>query len=152
LIGPYRLSNIIKTNDVSLKYGRVSVPFQVDEIFLEPDGKTGSEDFIFVDYSSFLSHLSVFIQPEYNQTIRNDLQNVDLYDYSEKVFFNFPRVDRIEEYNDNDFDVVQGNIIKFTSKIMYLIGYDQVESSHPILSFMFQTRFFSLFLGNFYFH
>jgi ABC-type antimicrobial peptide transport system permease subunit len=126
---------------------RTYVPLKVGLILPEPFGKYSSEARITIltEFDRFLPHWSQFIPAKYTPQDRALLSQVPGTDYATDIYFNIKN--RLVEYNERDYDVIQNKLIQFSSRIMYFLGYNQLDSSFPILRLLFQTRFISLFLG-----
>lgn len=123
------------------------IPFQISKIIEKPFGKFSNENIsaILIEYETFIEYIYNFIDPNYNLTQRIEFSKINFYDYSTDIYYNLPN--RIEYYKESDYDKIQTNLINFSSKIMYFLGFNQIDSRFPILNLLFNFRFLSLFLG-----
>ena len=134
---------------VTFNNGTIFFPVIVDEISNDVYGKMATKirDYVIMEYDSFLDHISTFFPSQlFSDEEKEAFSRVNHYDYAGEVFFNQPP-NRLEAYNENDFKTVRDRVTKYASTVMYLTGFNQLDSSFPILEMMEQTQFFSLFVG-----
>jgi ABC-type antimicrobial peptide transport system permease subunit len=156
-MGPYREMGMIKkTNnyDVHRKLrfnnGLVHVPLVVKDVLIDYAGKieSGLSDAILVDYSTLLEHISDYLPPQiFTPKEAAIMKKVDMYKYTQYVYVNHDPAIRLKVYNNNDYGKIQTSVTNFATRVLYNIGYNQVNSDFPILSYMRGTRFFAMFLG-----
>jgi len=158
MMGPYREMNGVidpETNQdtkkrLSFNNGLVYIQLEVQDIIVDYAGKIESAqtDAVIVEYENLFSHVSEFLPMQvFNETHKGDLARSDPYRYSQFVYVNNDPSKRLQVYNNNDYNRIQAQITSFATRIMYNIGFNQVTSEFPILSYMRETRFFAMFLG-----
>mmetsp|Transcript_844 Transcript_844/g.2906 ORF Transcript_844/g.2906 Transcript_844/m.2906 type:complete len:1061 (-) Transcript_844:73-3255(-) len=142
------LSSNGANDENAVYYFTLMAPFTVSSIFDE-DKNYGKQDTsgnsFFVDYATYLGHMANFSSQYYASQVRPTFPNIDLYSYAGEVFFNMR--DRIQKYNLNDYNTLQNRVLGYASTISYYIGFDQIATRFPILVYLRETRFFSLFIG-----
>jgi hypothetical protein len=47
----------------------------------------------------------------------------------------------------SNYDVIQSNVIKYGSRVLYAMGFNVIDADFPVLDAVGETRFFGLFLG-----
>lgn len=71
--------------------------------------------------------------PQQGPAERASIANHTLYEYAPKVLFNFPPKDRLNKYINSNYFVIQEGVVEFTSNLLYLIGFGDVDTDVPIL-------------------
>jgi ABC-type antimicrobial peptide transport system permease subunit len=157
-IGAYRQMGMISNtsnydDDQRLRFNNalIHVPFVVRDIVVDYAGKIESRlsDGILADYSNLIQHIADYLPPQvfdkpYHRPI---MKSVDMYQYAQYIYINHDTYVRISVYNKNDYGNVQAAVTNFATKVLFNIGYNQVNTEFPILNYMRETRFFALFLG-----
>ncbi|EFC43843.1 predicted protein [Naegleria gruberi] len=150
--GPYRDSHMIalKNRRLTFNGGATYIPVIVEDVANNAYGKyqsTNLENAIIMEYDSLLAHVAEFLNEDlFSKSEKSTLSQLDLYDYASEVYVNYPP-NRLTAYNENDYKVIREKITKFASTSMYLMGFNQLSSSFPILEMMEVTQFFALFVG-----
>ncbi|KNC50523.1 uncharacterized protein AMSG_00684 [Thecamonas trahens ATCC 50062] len=80
------------------------------------------------------------------QDVRSMLGASSMAEFASEINVNLPPP-RIDPYLSSDFDTIQKNVLRFTSKVVYALGFNQLDADEPIVENLRATRFFSLFLG-----
>jgi ABC-type antimicrobial peptide transport system permease subunit len=157
LIGPYRdmgmidsISNYDLNHHLRFNKGLIHVPFVVRDVIIDYAGKieSGLSDALLVDFGTFAAHISEFLPPQIFTPAQSDImKRTDLYKYAQYVYVNHDPAVRLQVYNNNDYGKIQARVTSFATRVLYNIGYNQVNAEFPILSYMRGTRFFAMFLG-----
>jgi hypothetical protein len=71
--------------------------------------------------------------PNQGPAERASIANHTLYEYAPKVLFNFPPKVRLNKYINSNYFVIQEGVVEFTSNLLYLIGFNDVDTDVPIL-------------------
>lgn len=133
-------------------------PVEIWNVFSDSKGKfeSGKKDYIVMEFDPFLSYLKEHVHYNISQyvvqttsghTTWSDMASrANLYHFVKIVNMNFPP-DRVTNYISTNYDVIQGQVIKFTSRALYYIGFPEVEVTLGILSTLSDLRFFTLYLG-----
>lgn len=100
----------------------------------------------FTSYSLFYKQVAPYLHPRVTAEMRTNLTLLNPYEYAQLVYFNIPP-SRTDAYNNNNYDTTQKVITGIASDIFYLLGFDQIATSMPILGYMYGIRFMGLFLG-----
>jgi hypothetical protein len=99
-----------------------------------------------LEYEHLYQYLSNFLNPKVTDLQRIKFSQLNFKHYAGQIYFNLPPP-RIDRYNLNNYDDIQTMVTKFTSKINYAIGFNQVSTSYPVLSFMSSYNIFTLFFS-----
>lgn len=147
LIGVFRASGIPVEENNGFSSLSLNVPFSVGHIYSKSYGKFGGDvsDSLLINYDNFLLYSSRFLYRQYNSTEINNFSNVNFFEYANRIYFNHH--DRMKVYNKADYDDIQLELTAFASRVVYFLGFDQLTSNFPILRYIYNTRFMSLFLG-----
>uniref|UniRef100_A0A7S3DHJ4 ABC3 transporter permease C-terminal domain-containing protein n=1 Tax=Palpitomonas bilix TaxID=652834 RepID=A0A7S3DHJ4_9EUKA len=124
------------------------IPARVAAVSDGAKGKVPEDDTvsnIFMDFTSFAQMLRESINPVSRPYMDRYLQKMNMKHYASKVIFNIPN--RINELTDPNFDVIQKRVVDFASKVLYSIGFPDIDTELNLLSEMSSLRFFNLFLG-----
>eukprot|EP00906_Rhabdomonas_costata_P011631 RCo016575 len=126
----------------------VNMVLTIEEIVRTPRGKlsNSADFFMVVEYGTFYELLAQNINPDLPRGLREHIANIDPYTTATEVDFNLPP-ERFRHYRSNDYNEIQGTVLPFADQILYLIGYSQFSTSLPVLNFMKNAKFFSMFLG-----
>jgi len=133
------------TNQENIVY----VPFQVDQIFSNIGGKApqDAKDMIVTEWSNVVA-----IVTNFNPTLLSRANMTSMStstftptDFSTTLAVNMPN--RLDAYINSDFDIVKKNVVQFASKVLYRLGFDQVDSTLPILDSLTQSNVFALYLA-----
>jgi len=129
-------------------FAAVNMVLRIHAIAPESFGKlpNDAESWVFVEYSTVLEELARHLSPRIPPIVRQALAAVDPYTCATKVSFNVPP-QRFDFYNSNNYDHIQGNLLPFAGKVMYSLGFSRFSSKLGLLTFMRDSRFFSMFLG-----
>eukprot|EP00756_Hemistasia_phaeocysticola_P014897 Hpha_TRINITY_DN15370_c3_g4::TRINITY_DN15370_c3_g4_i1::g.87410::m.87410 len=149
LVGLYRSLGIAEGEWPYSKYAVVNFPLKVKAVVSEVAGKleNGMDRFSFIELNTMLKHLAPFMHPELSANIKSQVADADVYTYVTEINLNVPPTERMALYNSNDYDQVQLRFVDFAGQLVYSIGFNQVSPTAGILEFMYESRFFSLFLG-----
>ncbi|KAF2072771.1 hypothetical protein CYY_005917 [Polysphondylium violaceum] len=126
----------------------VYITAKVADTFTKGEGKfPSSEDHaIIIDYSTFIPFISSQLDPTLSINTKEYIKNTNLYDYSQIMIINFPP-SRLEPYIDSNQDHVLEKLNLFSSNILYKIGFNQLDTSLPIMDELSKNRYVALFLG-----
>jgi ABC-type antimicrobial peptide transport system permease subunit len=130
-------------------WGRVLMPLTIANLVTSTDGKLSadSNDFIFVDYETILTSFAVFLNPAMPAQNRRMFAETDPHDLASEITFEFPPSERKDVYSQTDDKDVLASATAFATPIIATLGFNQVDVSMPIVSYIQANRFFSLFLG-----
>ena len=129
-------------------FSEVYVPVVVKNTFSDPLGKTPVDvtNTALIDYATFTQLIAKNMHPQANSTVRGIWNSTDLYHYAGTVILNLPPP-RIQAYLQSDQDAIRKNVVVFGSEVLYTLGFNQIDSSLPVLSKLETTQYFALFLG-----
>ncbi|EFC50030.1 FtsX domain-containing protein [Naegleria gruberi] len=123
---PFKIKDILSTNYRKMEYS--------------------VNNYIFIDYNNFLKSITKYLNLNYNFEIKKQIEQLNLREYSPILYFNLSPT-RIQKYNLQQFSQVKEMIVKFGSSISYFIGFNQISQNYPILVYLNDLRFVSMFLG-----
>ncbi len=99
-----------------------------------------------MEYSTFLRYMAKNLHPKMPQELRDRWASANLYDYAGHVAINFPPP-RIQTYLKSDYDKIEREVVQFSSKIAYDIGFNEIDVTMPVIDSLKTSQYFSLFLG-----
>lgn len=103
--------------------------------------------YIFLNYHHALATVASGMSPALPADKRAAFAAVNPDHCATQVLFNFPTGRRNEIYVNTDYDVTQSKATTFAAVIAAPLGFNQIDVDMPILASLFDTRFFSLFMG-----
>eukprot|EP01132_Coremiostelium_polycephalum_P001224 gene1224-1547_t len=120
----------------------------IQDVFSSGSGKFSSseESAIIIDYGTFLGFSATQIDPRISPTSKSSITNSNLYEYAQSITINLPP-SRLQTYIDSNQDTILKKLIDFSSKVLYKIGFNLLDSQLPIMEELYQNRYVSLFLG-----
>ncbi|KYQ91201.1 DUF214 family protein [Tieghemostelium lacteum] len=132
-------------NIIPIIYMTVKIQDTFDK---EASGKYPSNEksAIFMDYSTFIPFVVTQLDPNTLKSSLNFMNNTNLYDFAQSIVINLPP-SRLEPYTNSNQDEILQYLIKFSSKILYKIGFNLLDSSLPIMNVLSKNRYVALFLG-----
>jgi len=101
---------------------------------------------VVLEYSTILKLISEYLNPDVSPAFRSSLASLDPYDAVPKVLFNLPPP-RFESYSSSDFAANARTVVAWSSKIVYLLGLNQLSNSVPLLDAMQINTYAVMFLG-----
>ena len=129
---------------------RINVPFTVAGILPSSLGKFAASETtaMLVEYNDLIQTLGRAMSTNMTgvSILRPHIRTLDLQDYASEINVNLPDP-RIEPYLSSDFDTIQKNVLDYTAKVVYRIGFNQIDADEPIVESLRASRFFALFLG-----
>ncbi|GAM17947.1 hypothetical protein SAMD00019534_011220 [Acytostelium subglobosum LB1] len=134
--------------NTSSEYPYIYLTCKVEAIFSSPGGKFGSSinNAIIMDYATLIPYTVTQIDPEISPFSRQLINNSNLYEYAEYVIINLPP-SRLEPYINSNQDTILKNLVQFSSKVLYKIGFNDLDAELPVMSELSNNRYVSLFLG-----
>eukprot|EP01080_Neovahlkampfia_damariscottae_P004723 gene4723-8307_t len=128
---------------------RINIPVVVGAIFSDVSiwGKFDDSDStaMVMEYNGFISHITKYLHPGFNQKQVYSFSKTNLYASATHLYFNMP--DRLEAYNSPYYQDTQNKVAKFGSRILYFLGYTQVNAEYRILKYLSNTQLINLFTG-----
>ncbi|KAJ5072648.1 hypothetical protein M0811_01663 [Anaeramoeba ignava] len=126
----------------------LNIPLYVNEIVPDGDGKTenSASGVIYSEFDYFMKTAADHLYPYANASFVEAFRNIDLSFFADYVYFNH-QPPRSSMYDSSNFDKIKTNFVGFVSKILYRIGFQNLDASEPLLSSLRGYRFFQLFLG-----
>eukprot|EP01062_Namystynia_karyoxenos_P059026 TRINITY_DN50458_c0_g1_i1.p1 TRINITY_DN50458_c0_g1~~TRINITY_DN50458_c0_g1_i1.p1 ORF type:complete len:1108 (+),score=417.64 TRINITY_DN50458_c0_g1_i1:67-3324(+) len=149
LLGVFTAAGLERTRWPYSSYGVVHFPVRVAELTSDSYGKleNGAEKFLFMEFEHFISYVAEFVNPAVTPEQRQIIATADLARYASSISVSLAPKERKSTYNQNDYAVVQLAVIEWAATLLYRVGFNQLDTSAEVLSFMQESRFFSLFLG-----
>ena len=139
----------VSSSPVYTSFGQVIVAKTVVAVTSDAHHKIGTADssYAFVDFDSFVPAVANGLSPDATISQRTIFSSTPSADCASEVNFNFPPNLRNSWYLQTDFAVTRTFAIRFISTIVATLGFNQIDVSTPILTYLNANRFFSLFLG-----
>jgi ABC-type antimicrobial peptide transport system permease subunit len=138
-----------KTNRDLMSNSEIAyLPVIVKNIYWNIAGKYQSDVTVgmIMEYEHFLPYLVSHLNPLLPAFSKQNISSINLYEYAATVNINLPPP-RIAAYMESNYDTLQRNVISWAGAVLYKLGFNQLSTAVPVLSQLFTTRFFSLFLG-----
>eukprot|EP00164_Ancoracysta_twista_P018422 GFYU01031884.1.p1 GENE.GFYU01031884.1~~GFYU01031884.1.p1 ORF type:complete len:616 (-),score=122.39 GFYU01031884.1:840-2687(-) len=123
------------------------VPFVLKYLIPDPKGKMpkSSTREVWAEYSQFLPYLHKYLNPVV-EGVPDRLAAIKLDEHAHQILVNAPP-DRILPYMSNDYRHIQSELVPWANRLIYKLGFSQIDSSMPVLWGLWGTRLFSIFLG-----
>eukprot|EP01116_Phalansterium_solitarium_P009244 TRINITY_DN23310_c0_g1_i1.p1 TRINITY_DN23310_c0_g1~~TRINITY_DN23310_c0_g1_i1.p1 ORF type:complete len:1055 (+),score=403.59 TRINITY_DN23310_c0_g1_i1:200-3364(+) len=104
--------------------------------------------FAFMEYGSFFPQLvaaapATLFTPDELESARA----VNLYEYASYLVMELPPSERMKYYITSDFDAIQNDVTRFGSDFSYLVGFNNLKMTLPILDNIRAFNVVSMFLG-----
>ena len=161
LLGLYREAGFVTDTHVPpSSMMRINIPVIVGGIFTDVSiwGKfdDGDSTAMVMEYNSFISHITKYLHPSFKSQEVERFSKTNLYASATHLYFNMP--DRLEAYNSPYYDETQNKVAKFgsrskifelklISKVLYFLGYTQVNAEYRVLEYLSHTQLIALFTG-----
>ncbi|EGG20920.1 DUF214 family protein [Cavenderia fasciculata] len=129
-------------------YPPIILTMKVADTFSSGGGKFGKDEStaIIIEYDQFLPFIYTQLNPLYPQSSFSYINSSNLYDYADNIVVNLPP-SRLEPYINSNQDTILQNLIKFSSKILYKLGFNEISSQLPVMKELSKNRYVALFLG-----
>eukprot|EP01133_Synstelium_polycarpum_P002551 gene2551-2924_t len=121
---------------------------RVEHVFSSSQGKFDSSinNAIIMDYETFLPFLVTQLDPSLPPAVTNYIAAQNFYEFAQSAIINLPP-SRLAPYTQSNQDTILKEIIKFSSRILYKIGFNQLDPWLPVMNELSDNRFVALFLG-----
>jgi hypothetical protein len=125
-------------------------PLTIKDTYAQPYGKHPQwmNDVIFVEMENFGQYIMETINPGYPVAFTNFISHFSsfLQNVNEVVVNLAPKI-RLNTYVDTDTTVIKRKIVEFSSKVIYSLGFTQVDDSLPVFNGVEEYQVFAIFLG-----
>lgn len=142
------VSNSTNSNNTLIYTEHIFAPVVIESIYPTALGKYANNITlaIVMEYDIIQSFLANNSHPEMNSESKNNLLQLNLYEYAQHIEANLPPP-RLNAYLSSNYDVIQWNVVQFAANFMYKIGFDLVDTTLPVLNGVHSYVYFNLFLG-----
>ena len=130
-------------------FGVSITAWEVAELVDESFGKFADSltEFAILNYRTALSSVANGLSPIAPEEKRSAFAAVNPDTCASEILFNFPEQERLIWYGHSDYADVQTDAIRFASPVIAQLGFNQLDIDMPIVQYMYDSRFFALFLG-----
>lgn len=145
LIGS-RPNETIDEDEIAIQ--RVNVPVRLAGIMASSFGKFASGDTkaVLVELAHVTAMLADAADPAERVPHASFWRERRIEDFVDRLALNLPPP-RVEAYRHTDYDDIQRAVMEFSSRAVYLLGFNQLAIDQPIVESLRGSRFFALFLG-----
>jgi hypothetical protein len=140
----------VQANVPSFVKSKLILPLRVHGIVENSQGKTPTIATLlsFIEYRTFASLAAKHLHPWHNRTFINafESQSSTLYESVPQIVFS-KRIPRYETYLASNFDALAKSLLSWGSEIRLIAGYEEVDSTFPVLLKLLETKQISSLLG-----
>lgn len=104
-------------------------------------------NYVFMEYGYALETWAGALTPLLPPYRRAAFAMGDVRDVASEIVFNFAPDERMDAYSSSDYADIQKAATDFSSLYISELGFNQLGCRMPLVQFMYDSRFFSLFLG-----
>eukprot|EP01117_Protostelium_nocturnum_P017885 TRINITY_DN7363_c0_g1_i2.p2 TRINITY_DN7363_c0_g1~~TRINITY_DN7363_c0_g1_i2.p2 ORF type:complete len:418 (+),score=120.17 TRINITY_DN7363_c0_g1_i2:82-1254(+) len=97
--------------------------------------------------NTFVKYWSEQIDPTFSQSIKTKASQAKIEEHISKLLVNIPPSDRMKFYITTDYDLVQARVTQFGADLSYKLGFSELETTTPLIPYLFAFRFLVIFLG-----
>lgn len=143
--------------ELATTHSTIMLPVKIAGVVPSWDGKFNEDasDTLVVEYDTFVQYAAPRLHPRVradatDPTVEGSLRastDGDAYHYASEVGFNFPPDVRLDQYTDGSYDVVQANVISFSTVLLYALAFTDVGVEMPMLVDLEEKRFVTLYLS-----
>lgn len=135
-------------NVTALALDFIYLPVVIEDVYSSPEGKypNSISSVLIMEYSTFQGYLGQNINPDMDLTSQEELMTLDLYQFAQYVAINLPPP-RIDLYLSSNYDTIQKQVVSYMSDVMYKVGFDETNTTLPVLQGVQNNQIYSLFLG-----
>ena len=126
------------------------IPLTIKATYSQPFGKHPQwmNDVIFVERESFGDYIIDTINPNYPVAFKNFISHHSSFlENCNEVIVNLAPKIRLDTYVDTDTTVIKQKIVAFSSKVIYSLGFNQIDDELPVFNGVQDYQIFAIFLG-----
>ncbi|KAJ9447459.1 hypothetical protein DIPPA_12994, partial [Diplonema papillatum] len=130
-------------------YKTALVPVVIEKLVTDTEGKlpTSAEKYVFMELDTFAEHVADYLHPDVPDVARRAFAQADINKYATEISINLSPNERRTAYLQSNYDDLQLTFVEWAATMLYVVGFNQVDTGAKLLEYLQEIRFFSLFLG-----
>ncbi|EDR29721.1 hypothetical protein, conserved [Entamoeba dispar SAW760] len=118
---------------------------KIKGIYDSDEGKFGGKENGILEFDFFIQTIQNNI-PRHLINLNNYLKKLNMNEYCDQIIINVP-IPREKYYLNNDYNNLQNKVTTYLSNILFKLGYQNLQSSTPVLSELSQYKYVNIILG-----